>query len=241
MYFAQSSTLRSSQLCDKLTGATEIHDRGGQFVLEPKTLLYYVCLDNIGIMGLGPVLVDVALDQVERQLDELGLNTHEKVGTASWSENLGLVMDGKSGRCIPCPRRLSKIRHVLTWILRRPYLTGKQLEVLVGHCTFIGLLGRYSLSCFHTVYKFIQSGYDDRRRLWASVAAELRAFRGLLFVLESDWCKPWSPQSFCSNACETGWGCARRWRVLMFRPALGEYRNAAVIVLRVVLRLAQEF
>lgn len=166
---AQTSTLRSSQLCNKLAGATELHDRGDHPVLEQETLLYYVYPDNIGILGLEADLVDDSLDQVEKQFDGLGLDTHEKGG--AYREAVG---------------------------------------ILIGLCTFIELLGLNSLNCLHTVYKFIQSGYDERRRLRASVAAELRAFRGLLFVLESDWHKPWSPESFCSDAFETDWGVCEK-------------------------------
>lgn len=88
-------------------------------------MLYYVYLDNIGIMGLDPSLVNDALDQAEENFNEFGLDAHEKIAAASWSENLGLVMDVDLGRCIPCPRRLSKILHAIIWFLRRSYISLK--------------------------------------------------------------------------------------------------------------------
>ena len=47
----------------------------------------------------------------------------------------------------------------------------------MGHLTFLGLVRRESLSCFHCVYRFFQRHHFDRAvLLWPSVEQELRAF-----------------------------------------------------------------
>ena len=142
-------------------------------------------------LWVGAEACGCCLDQVGSHLDEMGLNTLEKVGAASWSENLGLVMDGS--RAVVILALVDCLRSAMFDVApASPYLTWKQMVVLVGHCTFIGLLWRYSLSCFHIVYKFIQSGYDERRRLWAQSppSCELLGaccwfWKGLVSALES--------------------------------------------------------
>ena len=42
--------------------------------------------------------------------------------------------------------------------------------------------------------------------LWDSVRAELSAFRGLLPLLEADWCLRWAERVLAYDACESGMG-----------------------------------
>ena len=75
----------------------------------------------------------------------------------------------------------------------------------MGHNTFAGLACRGLLSLFHTVYRFIAAHYDQPAPLWAEARAELRAFRGLLFLAWSDWWLPWCPFVYQSDASLEAW------------------------------------
>ena len=67
------------------------------------------------------------------------------------------------------------------------------MECVVGHCTFLGLLRRESLAVFHTICRYIQRYGEQFAPLWPSVRDELRAFRGLMPLLESELSLGWSP------------------------------------------------
>ena len=57
----------------------------------------------------------------------------------------------------------------------------------VRHLTFCGLMARPSLSILHSVYAFVQKFSASVGVLWPSVVNELKAFKGILFLLVQDW------------------------------------------------------
>ena len=119
---------------------------------------------------------------------------------------LGVQLDGEHLSSSIAPDRLHRVRQGLRCILRRGRCTGRVLEILVGHCTYCGLMNRCLLSVFHNVYKFIKSNYWTATPLWQSVAAELRAFAGLMPLLHAEWRRPWNPVVSVSDASEEGYG-----------------------------------
>eukprot|EP00971_Amphidinium_carterae_P321933 6399446-Amphidinium_carterae.1 len=97
-------------------------------------------------------------------------------------------------------------------MLRRGTASGKEMQMLVGHMTFVGLIERSSLSILHSVYAFVIKAGECRVRLWPSVIAELRAFRSVMVLLGADWKRSWSPTVLASDASEYGWGvCSADW------------------------------
>ena len=80
------------------------------------------------------------------------------------------------------------------------------LEAVLGHATFAGLVRRPVLSCFHACYSYIQRSYHTATPLWPTVVEDLRAFRGLIPYLVSDWSSPWNRMVFSSDASEEGYG-----------------------------------
>ena len=70
---------------------------------------------------------------------------------------LGIQLDGSNLTSKVAPDRLHRVRQGLRCILHRGRCTGRVLEILVGHCTYCGLMNRCCLSIFHSVYKFIKS------------------------------------------------------------------------------------
>ena len=89
----------------------------------------------------------------------------------------------------PSPRALG-----LRVAARRSRLSGKALEVLVGHATFCGLANRTCLAVLDAVYKFMRFAGEERMPLWITVRRELRAFAGLMGFLHGDWTHGWSPR-----------------------------------------------
>ncbi len=55
---------------------------------------------------------------------------------------------------------------------------GQQLEVLLGHATFFGMLDRKILSVFSSVYKFVKAKHLVNCRLWNSCREEIFGLLG---------------------------------------------------------------
>ena len=152
-------------------GAQAVTDDADTMVFEGTDALgYFVYVDNIGVLGLEPGRVDAALDKVVVQLEVAGIKTHERIPATVEIEMLGLVH--KKRRVLRVvtisDRRFWKIRDGLTWLLSRRRVSGKQLEILIGHCTWIALLRREVLAIFHAVYKFVRRYGDAFAPLWSA-------------------------------------------------------------------------
>ena len=84
-------------------------------------------------------------------------------------------------------------------------------EVIIGHCTFLGLQERGCPSTF-TIYPFIRKYYYTSDPLWDSAREELVCFLGLMYFLQSSWRLPWSPIVTASDASPSGYAvCIGTW------------------------------
>ena len=89
-----------------------------------------------------------------------------------------------------------------------PFLTSRQLEVIIGHFTFLALLRRPLLSLMGSVYSFCARKYVSKRLLWPSVVRELRWMQGLLPLCLCELASPMSRMVGCSDASlDGGGGC----------------------------------
>ena len=179
LYFAQSITESVSGSVPAMSGGAIICDaRPGQTLTEE--VQHYVYVDNIGALGYSQTAVDTAMSTVIHTLNACGLKTHEHVPACVKQEVLGVQLDGERLEARVTRKRIHRLRIVIDWALKRGRLRGQELGKLLGHCTFVGLLRRPCLSVFSSCYKLIRATYAHTTRLWRSVSAELRAFRGLL-------------------------------------------------------------
>ena len=124
--------------------------------------------------------------QINRNLRTPWLWSSQNGRAHELGEALGTELDG-------CELSSRVMRQGLTAFLRRRRCSGRALERVIGHCTFMGLASRGTLCTFHTGCRFIQSWYPEKGQIWEEVLAELRCFRGLLVVLSSSWWLPWNP------------------------------------------------
>jgi len=202
-----------SQGCgDKVGGI--VHDRSAPLVLSRRDTRpsHYVYVDNLGVIGIAKKSVVDVLDSACGALDRSGLTTHEREESDAMMDMLGVRLDAVRQCTTLTPSRFWKLEKGLEALLRRKRVSGEMLEAVVGHCTFVALLVRHTLSIFHYSYRYIQSMRGCGGRLWASVRAELEAFRDLLPLVESDWSLPWSPVVTATDSSGYGYGeCASRW------------------------------
>jgi len=216
LYLAQRAGERQGTLCPRLASSTLFNDRQRPLLirLRPDTydqLWHFVYVDNFGVIGRSHEGVRQALEGLCDVMSSQGLVMHEKELSSNSVEVLGVTLDCASRCTRASGKRFWRVRGALRYLLWKGRCTGSCLEVIVGHCTFLGLIRREILSVFHTVYAFMEANYNIVSQLWVSVREELAAFLGLTFFLESGWERHWNSAAMASDASLTGWGLARSW------------------------------
>ena len=98
------------------------------------------------------------------------------------------------------------LRRGIDAILSAKTLTGSTVNVVIGHATFCSLLARPSMTCFHSVYKYIRRLGPSRGILWDTVREELRAFQGLMKLVVAEWDRGWLPLVLASDVSERWYG-----------------------------------
>ena len=214
LYFAQEINQGLMKLAPSLSISHLAADRerpmtfgAEEDTLHPVDMVrHYVYVDNLGILSPDRELVSQALAEVERIFETKQLLLHAGEIHSRSVKALGVELRGDILAVRIAPSRYHKLRQSITGILERKKVSGKLVEVVLGHCTFIGLTNRLLLSIFHSIYAFIRKEYYTPSRLWDSVREELIAFRGLMIFLQSDWARPWNDLVACSDSSTTGYG-----------------------------------
>lgn len=104
----------------------------------------------------------------------------------------------------PIPQKVSKVIAALRWLQRRPRITGKFIEKIIGHCVHFFLLRRELLSVFRSLYQFVQDSYLKRQRLWRSAATEAGWAASLLSISFADLRREWNPTLIATDASVSG-------------------------------------
>ena len=206
LYFAQKANLRRIRSVRLLSRSVLLTDRGRPAILKPgiKTS-HNVYVDNFGIQSLEEQASKEGLDAATAAFEEKHLKVHETCEKASAS---GIVLDGRRLETRAQEARLRRVRSAIGVALRWRRTSVCELEVLLGHCTYVALVKRPLLSCFHTSNKYVQSTYWSRTALWSTIADELTHFRALTIFCFSQWWPPWSTEMFSTDASLYGYGLA---------------------------------
>ena len=124
---------------------------------------FYVYVDNLGVIAKKQQEADIVLEQWKKLFTENGLSLH-KSELSQKIESLGVELDGLSLCCPVRSKRFWTLRRALDEILRRRKITGRALEIVVGHITFSVPDLRYAhctrviVSCAHVITWRLASG-----------------------------------------------------------------------------------
>lgn len=160
--------------------------------------------DNLNVVGTDCEAVQRAKDSAVAHLRSLGFVIHEELDATSSANSLGFFIDGVAGRVSPIPQKVSKVIAALRWLQRRPRITGKFIEKIIGHCVHFFLLRRELLSVFRRLYQFVQDSYLKRQRLWRSAATEAGWAASLLSISFADLRREWNPTLIATDASLSG-------------------------------------
>ena len=145
------------------------------------------------------------IDRVSATLTAAGMVVHEVERETEDTEVLGWLFE--KGHVIrPTRRRVWRCRLAIRAILAQGRVSGRVLEKLVGHLTFVSLLRRESLAVLSSVYAFIRRSYDAETVLWDSVRRELSMWDGLAPLIWVDLRMPWHDEVAMVDASHWGLG-----------------------------------
>ena len=149
----------------------------------PKTH-FYVYVDNLGVISPGKTVVTEAMLSLQERFGSLRLELHGSEMSEEYAEALGCVLHGSDMCARVNPKRLWRVHHALKGLLGRNRCIGKALEIIIGHCTFLGcsiavawLSFTVSINSFAAV-TWLQFNY---------LRSELKALMGICFLMTQDW------------------------------------------------------
>ena len=169
LYFAQCINEHQLSHSMRLVRPLVMSDRGPPLVFRPasgeRTTGSYVYVDNLGVLSDDVPLVGQEIGGAAKHFNSLGLAIHEMEVTDVLGVALGIEVDVVRYETSTEHQRWWTLRLALQVVLKRPKIAGWELEFVLGHMTFVGLMSREVLSCFHVIYRYIQSSYWTRRAL----------------------------------------------------------------------------
>lgn len=175
---------------------------GGDKGCNDAMLIY---ADNNNHIGTNMDSVNSQHQSMLRALSKEGLATHDLVSATTLAESLGVRIDGMNAMVTPTPKRDWRLDRALEALLWGAAISGRELQVVVGHLTVRALLNRNLMGIMRHVYVFIEKNYTRRRQLWKSVLDELWLFKNLMVLGVNMMDAPWSKSMFCTDACLSGY------------------------------------
>lgn len=148
--------------------------------------------DNLGILGTSRTQVDGALDVVVAALRAHGLMVHEIEPAAPAATVLGYEIDGRRWEVRPKRERAQRLIATLHHLAARPKVSGREIEVVLGHLVHALPLPRELLCIPRAMYDFVRASYSTRARVWRSVARECDMLAWLMPLCVARLSRRWS-------------------------------------------------
>ncbi|OLP86116.1 Gag-Pro-Pol polyprotein [Symbiodinium microadriaticum] len=161
-------------------------------------------VDNFVCLGTSKDQVHGLSAAGVQALRDKGLVVHEEETGHGDIKVLGWQFKGSHLR--PLPHRIWRLIFAMRQLLKIGRCSGKQLERVIGHATFVGLGRREVLSIFGETYTYIHSHYYHAHRLWPSVRRELALWISLCPLLWRDLAAPWASEVTAVDASTWGLG-----------------------------------
>ena len=126
------------------------------------------------------------------------------------AQSLGFLIDGRRGIVTPLPQRLERVILCFKWLSRRPRVSAKTAQKLLGHAVHFMMLRRDIVSVLRGLYDLVQRVGSGRHRLWSTAAREAKWLSRLLRACSADMTRPWLERVTGSGASLSGIAvCAR--------------------------------
>lgn len=156
--------------------------------------------DNVTIVGTSAPAVRELCDRVLGELEPAGFSMHEISPVEHETSVLGCDLGGWIPRSRRKGMRAWLLEKSLDWLVAGPRVTGRRVEVLIGHFVSAALYNRVGLSVMRSLYTFVQDQYLTAVPLWKSCRYEVWVMSGIVMMLSSDLSRPWSPRVMAAGA-----------------------------------------
>jgi hypothetical protein len=119
---------------------------------------------------------------------------------------LGLDFDGEAQELSVTAERAVALRSACLNLVANGFASGKQMEVLLGHMIWAGLVRRPVLSVLNHIYHFVRACSDLSvvRPIWKSVKNELVQFAYLTPLMFASLSPPVFDKVICTDASSSG-------------------------------------
>ena len=200
--------------------------------------------DNLNVAGISAEKVQQVKDRVVCHLRGLGFKVHEELDACTVANSLGFRIDGELGTVQPIPEKLFRVRLAFRWLSRRPKVSSKAVEKLLGHAVHFAMVRRELLSIFRGLYDFAAQHGNVRTRLPRGAAREAKWISELLQLCSTNLRKSWDTELTASDASLSGIAvCSRQvtleevsslgtqkecWRFRSYNPALCPRKHAGI-------------
>ena len=211
MWIAQRIHQEQCMIASGLTADRLLTDRRPAPPLDGQRPVIMPYADNLNVAGTNKEVVQDTKDKVVQHLRGLGFAVHEELDASNIADSLGYRIDGIAGTVQPIPAKLAKVSIAFEWLSRRPKVSGRMVEKLIGHAVHFMLVRRELLAIFRSLYDFARHEPSSPCRLWRSAAREARWVSVLLKICSADLRMPWHDTVTCSDASLSGYAvCSRK-------------------------------
>ena len=115
--------------------------------------------DNLGTIGVVADKVLLLRESIQESFEQAGFRMHEETTAEHDAQILGGRFHGKHNIIRPTTKRIIRTRKALLWLARRPRVTGREVERIVGHLCLLLLTDRSTLSILCHLHTFISDSY----------------------------------------------------------------------------------
>jgi hypothetical protein len=154
---------------------------GQRYVLRVGQLIFCLIIDDVFMFSTDKELLESVVDTLMSEYQGGGwlVKLSKLVRSATFMKVLGLNWDGKNHLLSASTETQIQIRNSCFAMVRSGKVSGKALQILLGHIIWIGLVRRPMLSILSHVYRFIKESFDlcTPRVLWDSVKQNCCSWR----------------------------------------------------------------
>ena len=196
---------------------------GQRFVLQIGEVVIILYIDDLVLLSTCKQLLDTITSSL---LDHYALagfvvKLSKYVPPSLRMPILGLDFDGETHELSVTAERAVALRSSCLRLVATGFASGKQLEVLLGHMIWAGLVRRPVLSVLSHIYHFVRACDDLTvvRPIWKSVKNELIQIAYLTPLMFASLSSPVFDKVICTDASSTGGAVvATRFPRAFFNP-----------------------
>ena len=168
------------------------------------------CADKFVVLARGAICTDVHLARLIAAVQKAGLDVHDISLASGSADVLAYEVSLANAYCSGAGKRIARIRSVAQTVSSRHRISGRAMELVNGHKSFLALSNRWALSVLHASFKFARASYLVLGELWLTLRLEQRAFGGILCLVRSDSTLRWLDVCICADALEKSFAFAVR-------------------------------